>query len=66
MECLAVIVIATISVATLQLGLGKPVPSFELVQPGYGARCLRASCARRRSPLSRTNTTAGHRTSRAS
>ena len=53
MECLAVIVIA-ISVATLQLGLGKPVPSFELVQPvGCCAASpeLRASAVK---PLSRT------------
>ncbi len=54
MECLAVIVIA-ISVATLQLGLGKPVPSFELVQPvdalGFRQPELRASAVK---PLSRT------------
>ena len=54
MECLAVIVIA-ISVATLQLGLGKPVPTFELVQPvealGFRQPELRASAVK---PLSRT------------
>ena len=50
MECLAVIVIA-ISVATLQLGLGKPVPSFELEALGVRQPELRASAVK---PLSRT------------